>query len=55
MDSNHIPHWFLAGFLLGVPMLVSACNTMEGMGRDIGAAGGAISDTAEDTEEEIEE
>lgn len=55
MDSNHIPHWFLAGFLLSMPLLVSACNTVEGMGEDIGAAGGAITGTAEETEDELKE
>ena len=34
---------------------LSACNTARGMGEDVEAAGGAMSDTAEDTEEEIEE
>lgn len=34
---------------LGVTsMMVSACNTVEGAGRDIEAAGDAIADTAED-------
>jgi predicted small secreted protein len=34
---------------------LSGCNTARGMGEDIEAAGGAMSDTAEDTEEEIED
>lgn len=29
-------------------LLVSACNTIEGAGRDISAAGRAVSDTAKD-------
>lgn len=32
---------------------LSACNTIEGFGEDVGAAGEAISETAEDTKEEI--
>lgn len=32
---------------------LSACNTMEGMGRDIKATGEAISGTAEKTKEEM--
>lgn len=29
-------------------LLVSACNTIEGVGRDVSAAGRAVSDTARD-------
>ncbi|KSB90798.1 entericidin EcnAB [Caulobacter vibrioides] len=29
-------------------LLVSACNTIEGMGRDVSAAGRAVADTARD-------
>ncbi|WP_343698768.1 entericidin A/B family lipoprotein [Caulobacter sp.] len=29
-------------------LLVSACNTIEGMGRDVSAAGRAVSTTASD-------
>jgi predicted small secreted protein len=29
-------------------LLVSACNTIEGMGRDVSSAGRAVSDTARD-------
>lgn len=29
-------------------LLTSACNTLEGMGRDVQAAGRAVSDTARD-------
>jgi predicted small secreted protein len=29
-------------------LLVSACNTVEGVGRDVSAAGRAVSDTAKD-------
>jgi predicted small secreted protein len=41
--------------VLGLALLTSGCNTMRGMGEDVQAAGGAMSDTAEDTEEMIEE
>ena len=40
---------------LGLALMTSACNTMRGMGEDVEAAGGAMSGTAEETEEEIEE
>lgn len=29
-------------------LLVSACNTIEGVGRDVSAAGRAVSNTAQD-------
>lgn len=29
-------------------LLVSACNTIEGVGRDVSAAGRAVTDTAKD-------
>ncbi|MEM9442670.1 MAG: entericidin A/B family lipoprotein [Pseudomonadota bacterium] len=38
---------------LGLLAGLAACNTIAGAGKDIEAAGGAISDTAEDTKEEI--
>jgi predicted small secreted protein len=41
-----------AAFLLA--MSVSACNTMEGAGEDVSAAGGAMSDTAEDVEDKMD-
>jgi predicted small secreted protein len=37
-----------------IAMAVSACNTMEGAGEDISAAGGAMSDTAEDVEDDMD-
>ena len=37
-----------------ITMAVSACNTMEGAGEDISAAGGAMSNTAEDVEDKID-
>ena len=41
--------------LLAAIMLLAlaACNTVEGMGRDIGAAGDAISNSAEDTKKKM--
>lgn len=38
-----------AALLLGL----GGCNTIEGMGEDVGAAGDAMSDSAEDVEEEM--
>ena len=42
----------MAALLIGLS--VSACNTMEGAGEDVSAAGGALSDTAEDVEDEMD-
>ena len=39
----------LAAALLVTPVLVSACNTISGLGKDVGAVGDAVSDAAEDT------
>jgi predicted small secreted protein len=37
--------------LLGAALLaLSACNTMQGMGRDVSTAGNAMTDTAQDAE-----
>lgn len=44
----------LAVVALAAPVLaIAACNTIEGMGQDIQAAGEAITGTAKDTKEEI--
>jgi predicted small secreted protein len=42
---------WVAGFgaLLFMAMTLSGCNTVEGVGEDVSAAGGAVSDTADDT------
>jgi predicted small secreted protein len=45
----------LVPVVFGLALLTSGCNTMRGMGEDVEAAGGAMSDTAEDTEEKMEE
>ena len=34
--------------------LTSGCNTVEGAGEDVQAAGGAVSDTAEDVKDDID-
>jgi predicted small secreted protein len=33
----------------------TGCNTVRGAGEDVGAAGDAISDTAQDAEDELED
>ena len=47
--------WGLGAVLaLLLAMSVSGCNTMEGAGEDISAAGGAMSGTAEDVEDDMD-
>lgn len=43
--------------LLGLSsaLTLSACNTVEGVGQDVEAAGDAIGDLARDVEDEIED
>ena len=40
-------------FLLGASLSLAACNTIQGIGQDVQAAGSALSGTAEKTKEEI--
>ncbi len=42
----------LAGIAL-IALLASACNTVDGAGKDIEAGGEAISDAAEEVEDDI--
>lgn len=42
-----VPALALAAFFL------SACNTVEGVGRDVQAGGQAVEDVAQDTEDEL--
>jgi predicted small secreted protein len=46
---------WLFGFigLVFMALVLSGCNTMAGMGEDVESAGGAVSDTAEDVEDEM--
>ena len=39
--------------LLAAMVALSACNTMEGLGRDVETAGETLTGTAEETEEEM--
>jgi predicted small secreted protein len=39
------------GALLFMAMTLNGCNTVEGMGEDVSAAGGAMSDTADDAKD----
>lgn len=47
--------FMLVPVVFGLALLTSGCNTMRGMGEDVEAAGGAMADTAEETEEKMEE
>lgn len=49
--SQKLVFW---GFLIMLPLAaLTACNTVEGVGRDIEAGGDAIEDTASDTKEKL--
>jgi predicted small secreted protein len=39
--------------LIAVLLLAAACNTMKGMGEDVQDAGGAITDSASDAEDQM--
>ena len=39
--------------LFFMALVLSGCNTVSGMGEDVEAAGGAMSDTAEDVEDDM--
>lgn len=38
----------LIAVMLVTPLLASACNTIAGLGKDVGAVGNAVSNTAEE-------
>lgn len=40
---------FMIAIAIVAPLLASACNTIAGIGKDVGAVGDAVSKTAEDT------
>ncbi len=40
-------------FLLAAMLLLSACNTMQGLGRDVETAGETLTGTSEEVEEEM--
>jgi entericidin B len=54
-DRSEFSWLFGLTALLFMVLVLSGCNTMRGMGEDVEAAGGAMSDTAEETEEDIED
>jgi predicted small secreted protein len=39
----------LLAVMLAAPLMASACNTIAGFGKDVGAVGDAMTKTAEDT------
>ncbi|HET6468740.1 MAG TPA: entericidin A/B family lipoprotein [Geminicoccaceae bacterium] len=42
---------FTLALLIGAAAVLAGCNTMEGMGRDVSAAGDTLTDTAEDVQQ----
>lgn len=51
LRRNHAPHLLVFGLLAALTLALGACNTVEGAGQDIEAAGESMSDTAEDVRE----
>ena len=43
--------WLVTGLLLASLLMLSACNTVSGLGRDVESAGETLSETAEDAKE----
>ena len=43
----------IAFFALASLPALASCNTIEGIGQDVGAAGDAVADTANDVKEDI--
>jgi entericidin B len=41
--------------LLAGGAFITACNTVEGAGRDVEAAGDAVADTAEDVKDDLDD
>lgn len=39
----------ILALVIAAPLLVAACNTIAGIGKDVGAVGGAVEDAAEDS------
>ncbi|HLT02394.1 MAG TPA: entericidin A/B family lipoprotein [Geminicoccaceae bacterium] len=52
-DRSELRWLFGLTALLFMALVLGGCNTVEGMGEDVEAAGGAMSDTAEDVEDEM--
>ena len=52
-DGSELRWLFGLTALLFMVLVLSGCNTVRGMGEDVEAAGGAMSGTAEDVEEDM--
>ena len=53
IDTVSLRRLVTVGVLAAATFAVAACNTIEGMGRDIQAAGNAITGSAQGTKEDI--
>lgn len=47
MEHNRKPTWIFLSILLAIPFALSACNTLEGAGKDLERAGEEIQESAE--------
>ncbi len=50
MQAKSVSTLLIAAAMI-VSVGLSACNTVEGAGKDVSAAGGAVSETAKDVKE----
>jgi len=52
-ESNRKPLWMVLGVtaLAGLGVTLSACNTVEGVGRDVESVGDSVADTADDAKD----
>lgn len=48
MKHDFHKHLLALLFALSMPLLVAGCNTIEGVGEDVGAAGDAIDEESEE-------
>lgn len=51
--STRKPLWVMIGvaMLAGAGVTLSACNTVEGVGRDVESVGDSVADTADDAKD----
>lgn len=55
MRTERSKNWFVMLAAALVALTAAACNTVAGAGRDLSTAGEAVTETAKDVEEDIQE
>jgi predicted small secreted protein len=54
MEKKTERKWFLPALAALCALAAAACHTVEGAGRDVSAAGGAVTGAAQDTHEQMQ-